>query len=464
MGFAAVSGPRKCPLYTPGVHAAGWWTKGDRDLTERLEETASPVAEPPLVRPTPWLALAIIIVAAFVYRLILGYYLHDYVGDSQNYFALAQNLAHGHGYSVGSYVPYLASDTRWPAYPAFLAAAFVIHDSHWSAIVLNALLGTVATWLVYLIARALRLREALALAATAVAALFIATASFAGDLAAENLSVPAVLALVYVVLLNPPRRRLWLFVGGTLLAWLAALTRQELLVFAVIAAILAGRHLRLGFWLTALLVACFLVGPAAWVVRNDVTVHRLEYTDSIQADEAYLVAVNDNEGSPLYREGEAMNPRFVPPSVRDAYQHAVIKYDEHFLEHHFATFLEDKIKAGVEYPFITPVYGPRFDSGLMLLARLAWSLVLAAEYVLALIAAWHWWKGGRRWDTIAMGVFPVFALLLIVVDNPEPRYWLPADLLLVPAAFAGATFLTTFQRAFKRQGASPPVEDRPGLT
>ena len=433
-------------------------------MTERLEETTSPVHGTAAVRPTPWLTLAIIIVAAFVYRLILGYYVHDLVGDSHQFLALAENLAHGHGYSVDSYSPYLASDSRWPAYPAFLAAAFFVHDSHWSAIVLNALLGTVATLLVYLIARVLLLSERLALAATAVAALFIATASFAGDLAAENLSVPAVLALVYVVLLKPPRRRLWLFVGGSLLAWLAALTRQELLVFAVIAAILSGRHLRLGFWLTALLVACFLVGPAAWVARNDVTVHRLEYTDSIEADEAYVVAVNDNEGSPLYREGEAMNQRIVPPSVRNAYQHAVIRYDEQFLEHHFGQFVKDKIKAGIEYPFITPVYGPRYDSGLMLLARLAWSLVLAAEYVLAVIAGWNWWKGDRRWHTIAMGAFPVFALLLVVVDNPEPRYWLPADLLLVPAAFAGVTFLLPFRRAFDRMGAGPPVEDRPGPT
>jgi len=404
-------------------------------------------------RPVSWLALTLCLIVAFVYRLILGHYVHDYVGDSGNYVALAENLAKGHGYSVDSYAPYLASDTRWPAYPAFLAVAFFIHNSHWSAIVLNALLGSIATLFVYLIARAINLVEPLVIAATAVAALFITTASFAGDIAAENLSVPVVLAFVYFVLLRPPRQRIWLFVVGSLLAWLAALTRQELLIFVVVAAIVAGRRQKLGVLMTIVLVTSFLFGPAAWVVRNDVQVHRLEYTDSTQADEAYVVAVNDNEGSPLYREGEALDRmRVITPAKRNEYQHQVLIYIRGYLEHHFPTFVEDKVNAGVEYPFIEPIYGLVYSkSNLLLFGRIAWGVVLLAEYVLALTAAWYCWKGGRRRDAVSIGLFPVFALCLIVVDDPDPRYWLPSVLLLLPAAFAGATVFPNALRAIDRK-------------
>jgi hypothetical protein len=35
----------------------------------------------------------------------------------------------------------------------------------------------------------------------------------------------------------------------------------------------------------------------------------------------------------------------------------------------------------------------------------------------------------------------VFALCLVVVDNPVPRYWLPSVLLLLPPAFVGVSEL-----------------------
>jgi len=45
-------------------------------------------------------------------------------------------------------------------------------------------------------------------------------------------------------------------------------------------------------------------------------------------------------------------------------------------------------------------------------------------------------------------LFPVFDLLLILIDNPVPRYWLPSTLLLLPAAFAGMLAVPDAWRAF----------------
>jgi len=83
-----------------------------------------------------------------------GHYVQDYIGDSGDFTALPA-------------IWLQVTGTRWlalllllprpqvPGYPAFLALAFVFNNSHGAAVVLNALLGAVATFLVYLISRAL---------------------------------------------------------------------------------------------------------------------------------------------------------------------------------------------------------------------------------------------------------------------------------------------------------------------
>jgi hypothetical protein len=411
--------------------------------THEESDARAPISENAVKKLPSWLPVAGIVLLAFVFRLVLGHYVQDYIGDSGDFTGIARNLAAGHGYSVVRSPPFIATDLRWPGYPAFLALAFVFNNSHGAAVVLNALLGAVATFLVYLISRALNLSSLFCLAATGVAAFFLCTASFAGDVAAENLSVPAVLAFVYVVLLRQPRSRTALFVLGSLLAWLAALTREELVAFVVIAAVVAGRRAHLRAFASIALVGCFLLGPALWLVRNEVQVHRLEYTDSLQADQALLAAVDSNEGSPLYREGTVLaGRREVTPAQRSQYQQEVFTAMKRYFTSHFTGYAENKVKAAIEYPFPQPIYGLKYGKdSLLIVGRLAWSLLLLAEYVLASIAAWRCWAKGHRWNVVALGLFPAFALCLVVVDNPVPRYWLPSVLLLLPPAFVGVSEL-----------------------
>ena len=387
-----------------------------------------------------WAPLAACLVLAFVYRLVLGHFVLVFKGETATYLAIAHNLAAGHGYSKVTSPPYLATDLRWPGYPALLSVAFLLNGSHASLVVLNAILGTVSTLFVYLVCRAVHLRSGLTLAATVTAALFISTASIAGVAAVENLSVPAVLAFVYFVLLRPPTSPVVLFVVGSLLAWLAALTRQELVLFVAIAAIVAGRRARLRAIPSIALVLCFLLGPVLWVVRNDVQLHRLEYSDSLQVDQALLTAVNSHwEGSSLYHEGGTLSRRReVTPAQRSQYQRAVYRMDERYLEHDLPGFLGNKISPVLEYPFPDPIDGIVYGTNSALtLAKLGWFLFLLGEYGLALLAGWRCWRRGDRWNVVAIGMFPAFALCLAAVDSPEPRYWLPATLLLLPAAFAG---------------------------
>ena len=107
-----------------------------------------------------WLIPVGLSVVAFVFRLIVGNANAQFGGDAPQYTGLAKNLAAGHGYSYAHTAPFLASDIRLPGYPALLAVAFRFSESRWSIFILNALLGAVATFLVWLIADGLHLSRA----------------------------------------------------------------------------------------------------------------------------------------------------------------------------------------------------------------------------------------------------------------------------------------------------------------
>ena len=179
----------------------------------------------PVTTRHAWAVPAVIVGYAFGFRLLLGHIFTYYGGDAPGYTILARNLSAGHGYSIATHAPYVAADVRVPGYPALLALAFSVSGSHWSVILLNAFLGAISTLLVWYIARGLRLTRNGGAVVDGIAAFCIATASFAGIAQSENLSVPAVLAFVYVVLVKPPRNLYLLFLFGSLLAWVAALTR-----------------------------------------------------------------------------------------------------------------------------------------------------------------------------------------------------------------------------------------------
>jgi len=396
-----------------------------------------------------WVPVAACLLLAFVFRLVLGHYVLVFKGETATYMAIAHNLAAGHGYSKVTTPPYIATDLRWPGYPVLLSVAYALNNSHASLVVLNALLGTISTLIVYLMCRAVDLSSRLTLAATATAAVFICTASIAGVAAVENLSVPALLAFVYVVLVKQPKSRVALFVLGSALAWLAAMTREELLAFVVIAAVVAGRRAKLRAVASVALVVCFLAGPVLWVARNEIQLHRFEYTDSLQLDQAALTAVNSHwEGSPLYKEGGVLSRRReVSPAERAQYQHAVYQQDEHYLEHDFIGVLGNKVAPVIQYPFPDPIDGLVYGNSTSLtLLKLGWYLVLLGEYFLAVVAGWRCWVKGYRWNVVAFGLFPAFALCLVAVDSPEPRYWLPSVLVLLPAAFAGMREMPWFWR------------------
>ena len=304
---------------------------------------------------------------------------------------------------------------------------------------------------VWYIARGLNLTRTVALWSTGIAAFCLATASFAGIAQSENLSVPAVLAFVYVVLVKPPRSLLLLFVLGSVLAWVVALTRDELVIFVVLTGVVAARRAKLSVIGTGLLVTCFLLGPGAWVIRNSVQVHRTELVDSLMSDSVVVATLNgQNFSAPLYVRSQnmAFDPR-TTQAQRTQFQRQVYAYAKHMLLHEPVTLAEQQAKYYLEALFPIPIYGVTYASSIQLLERCAWSIVLLAEYALAAVTAVRWWRGGRRRDVVSIGLFPVFIMAFMVFIEPQPRFWLPSVLLLLPAAVAGAAALNIREFAAK---------------
>ncbi len=405
-----------------------------------------------------WAFPVALICAAFFFRIWIGHLFSYYGADAPSYTVPAQNLAAGHGYSFSQHAPYLATDIRLPGYPALLAVAFVISDSHWSVIILNSLLGAVSTFLVWLISLELNLTRTRALWATGIAAAFLSTASFAGVAETESLSVPGVMAFVYLVLLRPPRSRRMLFVGGSLLAWLVELTRDELALFVVLVAIVAARRANLRALASVALVICFLLGSGAWTLRNNLQVHRTELVDSVRTDEVLVASVNGNEGGKVYRKaGKLLHNPVISQSARTEYQKEAYSYIKDRLVHHFPTYVRSKVTYYATSLFPVPIYGVSYNTSLKFLMRFGWAALLALGYLFAFVTTRRWWKSGRRTEVVSIWLFPVFILCFEVIFQDEFRYVLPATLLLLPLVVEGVAYTVQSEREkWRRIGAGGP--------
>jgi hypothetical protein len=406
----------------------------------------------------PWLAPGGLVFAAFTFRIALGHIFTYYGGDAPGYTAIGKNLAAGHGYSLAAHSPYVATDIRLPGYPALLAFAFLFSGSHWSVIVLNALLGATSTLFVWLISRGLHLSRARALWATGISAFFLSMASIGGGAMCENLSIPAVLSFVYFILIKPPRSLRWLFVGGSLLAWLVALTRDELAIFVILVAVVAARRAHLKALTSVILALCFLLGSGAWVVRNHVQDHRTDYVDSVMTDQVIVASVNGNLDAPLYaKAGDLITQPTISPAERSSYQHQVSVYVKDTLHHHLTSFAERKVKYYAESLFPVPIFGLTYVSTVAVLGWFVWSLALVAMYGLALITTTRWWKSGRRMDVVSLLLFPAFILCFEVVFDPQYRFWYPALLLILPMAVEALSADTRIRVMGARTGVSEPL-------
>ncbi len=403
--------------------------------------------------------LAWILVFAFAIRIVAGVLSGMTIGgDASEYLQLAHNLAGGHGFSLAQHSPFTAMDWREPGYPAMLVPVAWLGAGHFGAVVLNALLGTIAVLALALIGcEVFAASESKQLAVALLAATYPPSVTFTGLVLSENLLYAAGSWFIYLAFFAPivrTRPLVWLaglFVAGALVA--AARTEGVLLAVIGIALALSLRRPPVAVAVAA--VAVVLVAPALWAVRNDAALGRFELVDSAYRDANLLLSVNDgNAADPLFVRGVALGHIGESSALaRARYESAVGHRISRALRDQPGRVLSFKVKGLADFPFVPPVWNwaiERFSRNYLLshaarnlgprnAIRLAWSLLLLVQYGLALLGLSRWFRRRQYRYVIGLLLYPCLALALTIPFQADPREWsFAALLLLVPAVEGGA--------------------------
>jgi hypothetical protein len=430
-----------------------------------------------MIPPVPrrWLP---ILGLAFVVRLAAGILSGSTVGgDAGEYLRLAHNLAAGHGFSLASHAPFVPTDWRLPGYPALLMPVDWFGAGHTGIVVLNSLLGTAAVGAIALIARQLFAeRPRMQLSAVLVAALYPPLVTFSGLVLVENLLFVAGSWFLYLAFYSPmaTRRPLAWLAGIFVTALLLSLSRSEGVAMALVGMLLASRLRRLPLALAVGAIAAVLVAPAAWIVRNDVAVQRIQLTDSMYLYTNLLLSFNNGSATdPLYLRGVALAYDGTSSAdSRSRYESDVSHYVSDRLRHSLGSVLSFKVKGFFNFFFVPPVWNwalERFSRnytlgdairhpGVRNAIRFAWSLLLIAQYLAAALGLRLWWRRKQYRDLCGLLLYPLIALVLTIPFQADQRAWtFAAFLLILPAVEGAFSLLSPRAGTISDGGAAMPV-------
>ena len=139
-------------------------------------------------------------------------------------------------------------------------------------------------------------------------------------------------------------------------------------------------------------------------------------------------------------------------------------YVKHELSHDFPAVAASKAKYEVESIFPVPVFGLTYQGNGLDLLQFLWSFLILGELILAFRTARRWWRSGRRPDVVSIFLYPVFIVLFEVIFDPQFRFVLPVNLLLLPLAVEEIGTLLAGRRSHKdgaSEGASGVGEASP---
>jgi hypothetical protein len=361
-----------------------------------------------------------------------------------------------------------------------LAPVLWLGLGHKGVVLLNSLLGTAAVGAVALMARQIfPRRPRVQLAVTLVAALYPSVVTFAAYALTENLLFAAGSWFLYLAFFSPTATRrpvVWL-TGIFVVASLLSLARAESVALVVLGVVLATvvRHLQRA--LAAAALVAVLIAPAAWIVRNDVAVGRVELSDSIYRDDNLLLSVDHgNPYTPLYLWGERLAHEGTGNVAARAQFHSdVMHHVSAVLRRSPGSVVTFKIKGLANFFFVPPVVSwayQNFSSNYLAshsithlgprnVIRLAWSLLLIVQYVAALVGLVLWWRQKRYREVLALLLYPAIALALTVPFQADQREWtFAAFLLILPAAEGALELLPTAARRKISQALASPWVSR----
>jgi 4-amino-4-deoxy-L-arabinose transferase-like glycosyltransferase len=390
---------------------------------------------------------------------------YQIVHDARDYDNHARSIAIGKGYAKIGSGPHSVTAFRPPAYPYFLAGVYKLagvaradnRERARAGRIANAFVGTAIVALIGLLAAQLFDRR-IALAAMALAAVYVPLVLVGGSLMSEPLFAVLMLAALVAAIRHrrSPHAYRWAVVAG-LFAGLMILARANaLILLAPLAlAVWAGRPWR--SWRTlaapAVLVAVAVATVAPWTIRNAVVLHSFVPV-STQFGSALAGTYNDDA------RADRQNPASWRSLRRVAqYQHLV--GPPHYRQVSEAQLDTELRAAAIRYIADHPAYVAKvayWDTARMLdLAGLSWSRHTASTisvgpdwadagvvcfWIFALLAVAGAFTARARRIPLYVAAFPLLLYLSVVFMVFEtPRYRTGIDpfiVLLAALALAGA--------------------------
>jgi 4-amino-4-deoxy-L-arabinose transferase-like glycosyltransferase len=198
-------------------------------------------------------------------------------GDELSYDDIATNVAQGHGYATGrTEATRHPTAARGPGYVLFLAAHYAVFGrSPIPPLVTQALLDTLATALVYAIARRWFRPRAVALVAAAGYAFYPPFVASAASLLTETITHVTILATVWFFWRWLDGRRTSDLVASAFALGVCALSKPQLAPVGIVLCVAALPAIgwRAAVRAAALVVAVVALVLSPWIVRNAVTFH-----------------------------------------------------------------------------------------------------------------------------------------------------------------------------------------------
>jgi 4-amino-4-deoxy-L-arabinose transferase-like glycosyltransferase len=281
-----------------------------------------------------WLGPAAVVVLALVVRLTVVLADEGYApaNDPFQYDNIATSIAAGEGYPRSDLLLQGGPTAfRGPGYPYLLGGVYALSgDSVTAGRLLGAVLGAVAVWLVYLLARRIWGRR-VGLVAAALTAVFPPLVLLSRELLSESLFIVLVLAAALCVLsFRASGEARWAALAGALCG-AAILTRGVGVALLIPVALgvwtmrprFAGRSLLA----PALVVACTALVIAPWAIRNQIEFGRFV---PVTTSGGYTAAgaYNDAARGDADAHGAWRNPQLVPEYsrlfVRDGIDEATV--------------------------------------------------------------------------------------------------------------------------------------------
>jgi hypothetical protein len=421
------------------------------------------------------LGIALLCVLALAFALRLAWALSGPPQRFDEYAGIAENLAAGRGYSwsvAGEIVP---TDIRAPLYPLLLSASIAVTKSYALVVVWQALLSTASCFLAYVLGASLFTSvEGFYCAALCTIDFFQIT--MVRYLLTETLYIFLILLfqilLLYLLRSNSARLNIEVVIPCSIAIACAILVRPEAPVyFALIMIYVMYVNRKLGkthMMRVGLIAGSAFVLMLPWMVRNYTVLGDFEISNGILVDfNMYrgLVELNGNPegnyGFEFYQDIKAGKLPINPASSRQPTRQQV-------LEGWIAAIRTRPVAVAVERlrnlsrAFIYK--GEYFFSKSMSLRQcvtdnqfgllagkllcdigfgiLPWGLALWGSFLAQMKY--------RKQEWITLWIFPLSVALLMIPLWADPRYMLPAHVLLAPlgALSLNSVFLRVRKRAF----------------